>query len=316
MKPIIVPRTYDYVGVYLTDKCHLSCCYCITQHHQARFGSYKYSYLKTEDWIKGLNRLVLPEGIPITLQGGEPFLFKGIWKILENVKQKIDIMTALPSFLKREDLIKLKTLDWNKRKALYPTIRVSYHKGQNDYKDLIKRIAELQDILSIGLYYLSEPSQSEEEVSELKSFAKKYNVELRLKEFLGDYGDEKIGNLLYPEAASGINLSRRVLCKNTVVPIAPDGNVYLCHSDLYFNRREKALGNILDEDFMFPKDFLPCDNYGLCNECDVKVKTNHNQEYGYTSVTIQPADDKPIPKLDFKDDFTGTFVKYSSGKFK
>jgi len=287
MRTITIPSHYDYVGVYLTDKCHLACPYCITMHHQSSFSRHQLRYLKPDEWIDGLNRLILPPDVPITLQGGEPFLYKGIWQLLEEVNHKIDLLTALPPFIKRKDFLSLKTREWNKRIAPYPTIRVSYHKGQNNYKELIERIADVQDILSIGLYYLAGPHHTEEEVAAVREYARTYKVEVRPKEFLGEYQGTTHGNYLYPEAACGQRQGMTVLCKNTVVPIAPDGMVYRCHSDLYFNRRESALGNIGQGTFDFSQDYLPCENYGLCSECDVKVKTNHYQEYGYTSVDIK-----------------------------
>lgn len=287
MKQIIVPSDYDYIGVYLTDKCPYDCSYCITRHHHAKFGRFKYKHLTADQWISALNRLELPKDVPITFQGGEPFIYQEIWKILEGIRHKVDIMTALPPFLTKEHFLKVKTLAWNKREAPYPTIRVSYHKGQNDYKVLIERIADLQDSLSIGLYYLDHPAVSEEEIRMIREYAQKYKVELRIKEFLGVYEGKQYGALLYPEAIAGERLGKKVFCRNTVVPVAPDGTIFLCHSDLYFNRKEAALGNILDDSFGFPKSHLPCDNYGLCNECDVKIKTNHYQQYGYTSVDIK-----------------------------
>jgi len=292
MKKIKIPENYDYVGVYLTDKCHLNCSYCITKHHGASFIGNGDVYLDKTQWIKGLNRLVLPEGVPLTLQGGEPFLYKGIWDILENIEFKADILTALPPYLNVEYFKNLKNLDWNKREAPYPTIRVSYHKEQHDYKELIERIADLQEILSIGLYYLDYPINDESEINELKKYAKKYGVELRSKSFLGYYKGRQYGELFYKDAADGFKKNYPVLCKNSVVPIAPDGSIYRCHSDLYFKRTELALGNILDDEFVFPVEHQLCNNYGLCNECDIKVKTNHNQEFGYTSVNIKFIDEE------------------------
>lgn len=286
MNKIIIPTNYDYIGVYLTDKCHLSCSYCITRHHDAPFGKVKYDYLQPEEWIKGLNRLVLPNDVPVTLQGGEPFLYKGIWEILDSVEHKVDIMTALPSNVTIEQFNNLASLDWNKRPAPYPTIRVSYHQGQNNYKELVERIAELQEVVSIGLYYLDHPGM-QDEIADLRKYAKKYKIELRSKEFLGGYNGQTYGTFLYPGAAQGKRQGISVLCKNTVVPIAPDGAIYRCHSDLYFNRHDLALGSILTSNFVFPTSHLPCSRFGLCSECDVKIKTNHYQVYGYTSVDIK-----------------------------
>ena len=39
-----------------------------------------------------------------------------------------------------EQFKKLKTLDWNKRDAPYPRVRVSYHKGQNKFEDIITEL--------------------------------------------------------------------------------------------------------------------------------------------------------------------------------
>ena len=287
MNKIWIPQNYDYVGVYLTDKCHLRCPYCITRHHDAVFGSYKMSYLTSAEWVTGLNRLVLPADVPISFQGGEPFLYPGIWDILDRIEHKVDIMTALPGFLTKAHFQRLKTLDWNKREAPYPTVRVSYHKGQNDYRELVDRIADLQDILSIGLYYLEHPENTPEELAAVKAYAEQRGVELRSKEFLGVYQGKTYGTFRFPDAAVGRALGMKVWCRNTVVPIAPDGLIYLCHSDLYFNRRGRSLGHVLDGEFVFPQGYTQCEAYGLCSECDIKVKTNHYQQYGYTSVDIK-----------------------------
>ena len=288
MNTIIIPVDYDYVGVYLTNECFLRCPYCITSHHGSNFiGRKSVNSLSPKEWIRALNRLVLPKNVPITLQGGEPFLYKGIWDILDNITHKVDIMTALPPFLGKKSFLKLKSLDWNKRESPYPTIRVSFHKGQNDFKELVERIAELDDFLNIGLYYLSHSAISEAEIAAMKDYAKEKDVEFRSKEFLGIHDGKMYGIIKYPGSVDGKIQGITVHCKNTVVPVAPDGEIYLCHSDLYFNRRDRSLGNILDNTFAFPNGHLPCLNFGLCSECDVKVKTNHYQQYGYTSVNIR-----------------------------
>ncbi len=287
MEKIIVPDNYDYVGVYITNKCHLRCPYCITEHFDAEYKEKHRELLSAEQWVTHLNRFVLPEDVPITLQGGEPFVFKNIWHFLENMEHPVDIMTALPDWVTKEKFLALKTLGWNKREAPYPTIRVSWHKGQNDFRDLIPRIAELQTLLSIGLYYIEHPGYEINEIEELKAMANDYGIELRSKEFLGEWEGEHLGTYRYQGASNGKVLAVPVMCKNSVVPIGPNGNIYRCHSDQYFEREDLALGNVTDQSFAFPEQHQFCSNYGLCSECDVKVKTNHYQQYGYTSVDIQ-----------------------------
>ncbi len=284
---IVVSESYDYIGIYLTNKCHLNCDYCITAHYGSGFQNECIEYLSPVQWIESLNRLVLPADVPITLQGGEPFLYKGIWEILEGLRHKIDILTALPPFLTREHFLKLKTLQWNKRKAPYPTIRVSYHKGQHDYRELIRRIAGFNDILSIGLYCLEHPSCKEEEIAEVERLGKKFGVEVRRKQFLGCWNGKLYGTFKYPDACTGKRNGLSVKCRNTVVPVAPNGDVYRCHSDMYFRRQSLKIGSILDKGLEIKNKYYNCNNYGTCSECDVKIKTNRYQVYGYTSVDIK-----------------------------
>jgi len=287
---VAVPADYDYVGVFLTEACHLSCGYCITRHHGARYGSKAgglgYRRLRAEQWIAGLNRLVLPADVPITLQGGEPFLYPGIWKLLGGIRHKVDILTALPESVGVEHFRRLPTLAWNQREAPYPRIRVSYHRGQHDWRRLLERIAALQELVSIGLFYLEAPATPAEEVEAIRGEAERLGVEVRSKEFLGWWEGRHYGTIRYPGACDGRVRGRMVWCRNTVVPIAPDGTIFRCHSDLYFRRTGQALGHVLGA-VRWPTEPEACANFGLCSECDVKVKTNRYQVYGYTSAEIR-----------------------------
>ena len=287
LEPVALPVDYDYVGVYLTEVCHLSCAYCITRHHGAQYGGHGYRRLGVEQWIAGLNRLALPVDVPITLQGGEPFLYPDIWKLLEGLQHKVDILTALPPRVTREHFVGLQTLQWNQRPAPYPRIRVSYHRGQHDWRQLLERIARLQDILSIGLFYLDVPATPPEEGEAIRRTARRLGVEVRSKEFLGWWQGHFHGTIKYPGACEGTRQGRTVWCRNTVVPIAPDGLVYRCHSDLYFRRTQRAIGHVLDTTLQWPTEHTACGSFGLCSECDVKVKTNRYQVHGYTSADIR-----------------------------
>lgn len=282
---VVLPCDTDYIGVYLTNRCFLSCPYCITNYNEPYVNTKGVSELTPGQWITGLNRLQLPTGIPLTFQGGEPFIYQGIWEILENIRHKIDILTALPPSVTPERLQKMKSLDWNKREAPYPTIRVSFHEGQNDYKTLIARIKELQNIVSIGLFAIEHPG-SAALIAEIRAYAKKEGVEFRTKNYLGKWNGKDYVSYKYPDACEGKVTRPHVRCRNTVFPIAPDGNIYRCHADLYAQRRDLAIGNILDEDLELVHRHRDCAFYGTCSPCDVKVKNNHLQKFGYTSVDI------------------------------
>ncbi|MFA5088745.1 MAG: radical SAM protein [Candidatus Omnitrophota bacterium] len=285
LKKVKLPDDIDYIGVYLTNRCFLSCPYCITNYNERYINTKGLKELEPSEWIASLNRLILPEGIPLTLQGGEPFLYRGIWDILENIRHKADILTALPPEVTVEKFKKLKTLDWNKRVSPYPTIRVSYHHGQNDYKSLIDRIRELQGILSIGLFHIEHPAYPGL-AEEIRAYAKERGVEFRTKAFLGEWQGKTCARYKYDDACKGKITRKKVRCRNTVYPIGPNGLIYRCHSDLYARRENLALGCITNPDLKLDHQHTDCYNYGTCSPCDIKVKTNHLQEDGYTSVDI------------------------------
>lgn len=281
-----VPKETDYFGIYLTNRCFLSCPYCITNFNQQFINQKYFNELEPSQWFEGLNRLKIPEGIPLTFQGGEPFLYKGIGEILNNIRHKVDILTALPHQVTPEFFHKLKTLDWNKRPSPYPTIRVSFHKDQNNYKDLILRIKELQKFLKIGLYHINHPAYPGL-IEEIRDYAEEHGVEFRTKSYLGTWEGKMYGEYKYADACVGRPTRKNVECKNTVFPIGPDGTIYRCHSDLYAIRRELSIGNILDPDLVLEHKYRDCAYYGTCIPCDIKIKTNHLQQHGYTSVDIR-----------------------------
>ncbi len=283
---VIVPSDTDYIGIYLTNRCFLSCSYCITNMFNPYVNTKILKELSASDWISSINRLKLPDGVPITLQGGEPFLHKGIWEILENVNQKIDILTALPENVTVQAVKALKALDWNKRDAPYPTIRVSFHPGQNDYKVLIDRISKLQEFLSIGLFHIEHPEYLNL-TDEICQYAKRRGVEFRTKSFLGIWNKEMYGRYKYLDAAVGHVVKKSVQCRNTALPVAPDGIIYRCHSDLYATRNDLSLGRLSDPDLKIEHTYRQCGNYGLCSPCDIKIKTNHLQQDGYCSADIK-----------------------------
>ncbi len=288
---VSVPFETDYIGIYLTNRCFLSCAYCVTNYINKYINIKKINELTPAQWMSALNRLQLPPGVPLTFQGGEPFLYQGIWELLENVHQKIDILTALPPQITPQHFKALRTLDWNKRDAPYPTIRVSFHHGQNDYKKLIERIKEFQDIVSIGLFHIEHPSYPHL-TEEIRAYARKQGVEFRTKMFLGSWQGKMYGRYKYPDACRGQRTGKKVRCKNIVLPVAPDGLIYRCHADLYACRSDVAIGHLLDPDLKIENRHRDCLFYGACNPCDIKVKTNHLQEDGFCSVDIVVDDDK------------------------
>jgi len=245
-------------------------------------------HLTADEWIKAADRLVLRDDLPLTLQGGEPTLHKGFYDIVNKVKEsiKMDLLTNM--HFDTDEFIKNVPVWRFTRKAPYASIRASYHPGQNNIDELIKKTFKLQDAgFRVGIYSLSSPDvKTKEHVEAVRARCLKDGIDFRYKEFLGEWDGKLHGMFKYDGSVMGRD-TRWCECRTTELIVDPAGHVYKCHADLYKGR--SPIEHILDEDFNGEslREFRPCDKYGDCNPCDVKVKTNRFQIFGHTSVEIR-----------------------------
>ena len=139
-------RPHNYVAFFLTLACNLQCPYCINLHGAgSRYQRAKRANLTAEEWIKSANRLVLRDDLPLTFQGGEPTLHNGFYKIVNEVKKEIKMDLLTNMVFDVEEFIKNVPIWRFLREAPYAAIRVSYHPGQNDINDLIKKTLKMQE---------------------------------------------------------------------------------------------------------------------------------------------------------------------------
>ncbi len=287
---IAIENNCNYIAAFLTMACTYKCSYCINA-----FGGKRLHYksLSAQQWIDGLSRLTNLEHqeglVPITLQGGEPSLHPGFYDIINGLPDriKVDILTNLDfdidEMIAKVDPARLE------RNAPYAPIRVSYHPTECKLEDLFDRALKLMAAgFRIGIYGVLHPNQ-QEIILEAQAKGQALGIDFRTKEFLGFHNDRLYGHFKYPEACS---LKRPVTgpgsgtvwCKTTEVLLSPDGGVFRCHHDLY--EQKPPVGNILDPQYQISSEYLPCDYFGMCNPCDIKVKTNRLQQFGHTSVDI------------------------------
>jgi hypothetical protein len=280
LPPVTIPPDYNYVAVFLTLECNLRCSYCIN-----RFGDLAVvrRLLTGEQWQAGLNRFEAASDLPVTLQGGEPTLHPDFFSIVNGIKPdlNIDLLTNL-EFSPERFMAEIPPARMQ-REAPYASIRVSYHPQAM----LIEPLAAKAELLlsagySIGIWGVLHP-EYEKEVRSAQEYCISRGIDFRTKDFLGEHDGKMYGELSYPEACNR-NVNRSVRCRTTELIIGPDGAVYRCHGDLYAGR--EPIGNILDPDLTVTREFRRCDNYGLCNPCDIKLKTNRFQDFGHTSVEI------------------------------
>ena len=183
----------------------------------------------------------------------------------------------MDEFIKKVDPARIK------RKSPYASIRASYHPEQMKLGDLIQKTLKLMDVkFSVGIWGVLYPGW-EKVVLDAQQECKKLNIDFRVKEFLGEYTGRLYGIYKYPGACDG-KFKKKVKCKTTELLIDSQGSVFRCHADLYSGKNE--IGSILDPGFEMEDKFRDCSDFGHCNPCDVKVKTNRFQQYNHTSVEI------------------------------
>ena len=303
MNDIELPDHFNYIAVFLTFSCQLRCTYCINHHGGNLVKGRKMS---TEDWIHGLNRLKCRD-IPITIQGGEPTVYKGFYDLIAGIKPEIsiDLLTNLEVDIER--FSKSIPPERMHRKAPYANIRVSYHEGQSDFHTTCERVLTLQRAgYSIGVFEVNHPDYRPQ-VQSRKRIACEMGIDWRIKEFLGPWKGVNYGTFRYPNAVNDRNL-RHCMCRTSELLVDPSGNVFRCHSDLYANRG--GIGHLLDKDISSVLGkWKWCGVYGKCNSCDIKVKNDRFQQFGHSSVEIKEIEEPHLTNKDYVKEVENTYGK-------
>ncbi len=274
-----LPKEINYAEAYLTLNCNLNCPYCINDPDDRVVRKRK--EMTAEEWINSLNKVDFGD-IPLTLGGGEPTIHPGFFEIVQGIKPitKLDLLTNLK--LDKKKFIKMINPDRFSRSdnPAYKSIRVSYHVSQMDQNEISDGVAELQSAgYSIGLFGINHPDNVSENM-QMAEIARQKNIYFFVKDFLGEAHGQQYGTLAYPDATNGN--PRNVRCRSKELLIAPEGNVYRCHRDLY--HAENPIGHISEDVELYK--FRDCSKYGECNPCDVKLKTNRFLRAGNCQVEI------------------------------
>jgi hypothetical protein len=265
--------------------------------------------MEPQDWISAIAKLPISDTLPITLQGGEPTVYKGFYDICayEPFWGKMDLLTNLELNI-NEFMWKVSPLAF-KRKAPYASIRVSWHIGQNSGPELLKRVSTLVDKgYQVGIWAVDHPDHTNEiKAAQLEAW--NMGIDFRLKEFLGPHEGKEYGTFKYPNSVNDINL-RYCECRTTEILISPDGQIFRCHSDLYANRL--PIGNVRNMDNSLLNKWVPCAVYGKCNSCDVKVKNDRFQQGGWSSVQIKNISSVYKENNDYVKEVINTYGKQDS----
>jgi len=278
---------HNYVAFFLTFACNLKCPYCINLHDGGSRQAMSKPTMSVADWVRAAGRLRLRADLPLTLQGGEPTLYPGFYRLVNEMRPdlKCDLLTNL-SFDVAEFAANV-PLERFVRDAPYAPIRVSYHPGQNDIEELIRKYFFLVEKgFRIGIYGILHPDeQLRGHILKVQERCQNLGIDFRTKEFLGEWEGCVYGEMKYPGAVVGGQM-RSCRCRTSELLVDPGGFVYKCHADLFRGRVPYA--HILDSDLSENSidAFRDCGFYGDCNPCDIKIKTNRFQKFGHTSVDI------------------------------
>lgn len=274
-----IPTGYTYAEVYLTFRCNLGCSYCINAHKGI---SRKRNELTGPQWVECLSQYEWGD-LPITFGGGEPTLHPDFYDIVNGLPEsiKVDLLTNLSFRL--EDFV----ARTNPKRFCAPTlsgykgIRVSYHAEKMNRYELVEKVAYLQDAgYPIGIFGINHPTALADNI-EMAELARKHRVYFFIKDFLGEINGTQFGYYRYPEALDGAEKTRR--CRTNELIVGPDGGIFRCHYDLYTDK--SAVGFIRSG--MPEWKMQTCTYCGLCNPCDVKMKTNRFLQAGHSSVEIE-----------------------------
>jgi hypothetical protein len=277
------PARLNYIGVFLTLDCNLTCAYCINDPLQAGSRSALFSgrspQLTPEEWVRGLNRLPVRRDLPITLQGGEPTIYaanKGLGEIIRGTAHPIDLLTNL--VLKPDKLAAALNGSAHRlrRDATYPSIRVSWHRaemervwGADGFSTLIEHclalrglgltVSDVKSETDVGIYVVEHPDNP---VTNEMRAAASGKVYLETKEFLGMSDGRLHGTYLYPFSTNlveGGHYDRTLTCecRTSELLLDPAGFLWRCHFYLYetWSKRRpiRALDRLRSVDFAFAR---------------------------------------------------------------
>jgi MoaA/NifB/PqqE/SkfB family radical SAM enzyme len=279
-----VPKRINYIAAFLTFNCQLGCSYCI---NKSGFLA-KTPTISYQSWIRGLSRLQTRADLPITLQGGEPTVFKGFYDLVKGLPRtlKLDLLTNgqfdIDKFIRHIELKKFI------REAKYAPIRFSFHAETMEPSDTVRRMLKLRRAgFKVGVWAVDVPLYKKENEA-MRKLCEEFELDFRWKEFLAPtYGTYKIPTSVFQTK------TRSCHCKTTEILISPSGYIHRCHADLYADRN--PIGHMLDRKLPDLDIWRACDFLGKCNPCDQKIKTNRLQEYGHTSVEILENEHANVP---------------------
>jgi MoaA/NifB/PqqE/SkfB family radical SAM enzyme len=236
-------------------RCNYNCSYCVNWKIPCEERD-------TEYWVKGFNKI--ETDLPITIGGGEPSLHEGFIDIINNVPQKVDILTNLSFDV--DYFIKNVRLDKFDDTKTFAPIRISFHPNMMKIKDtVLLKVKLLMDAgFRVGVYAI-ECEQCKDVINFLKTQTwLDFQTKPLLSNIMGTYPP------LEP-----------IQCRIKELLFGPDGRVYRCYHDVY--KQENPIGTMEFVESVEFK-FRECIHSDECHPCDIKIKRDRFGIPGYCAI--------------------------------
>jgi hypothetical protein len=254
-----VCKISPYWSIFLTYSCTADCSYCVQNYSfkSGRKDSPLRGILPPESWLL-LNDLPnRPYSIVIT--GGEPFLYKRLADVLIGLSgfSQVQVVTNL-TLDPAEVVEKVRSVD---TRILF---ECSYHERAIDFEIFLARSTLIKEAGLLGSVRIVDVDSARTR-KRIKDFALN-GIKVQSLFQVGMKGDHVLV-MSNPEAS---NLARKppVLCRTKLVLFAPNGDVYNCHTKLYWGDSSSTFGNITTG-FSIPDEYCVCYDYGYCHPCQI-----------------------------------------------
>ena len=250
IKPKISKGSFDgLLRIYPTLECNLACPYCVNEQGSIRASQSSFTQRTPEEWSRAINRI----GRGVVFTGGEPTLYKGFYRLLNLIDEKIKILIYSNMIFNVQEFI-----DEVQREIIF---YLSYHPSYGSHYIFIENYKKL---LEAGRYQLTVHAilwmKQKKYIREVKRDFIKSGIPMVLD------SDQMLGF-----AGCGQRLRVKARCRRRIILVAPDGTRYQCVSKMI--RQVDPMENIIDGELHKDELNAVCNDYGFCAACDALGET-------------------------------------------
>jgi MoaA/NifB/PqqE/SkfB family radical SAM enzyme len=279
-----MPFCLPQIIFHPTLACNYRCSYCLHQKYLPKDASVR-NIIEPQEWGKLLNKF--PRSL-ITISGGEPLSYNGIYELLELISKKHILSQMVTNISVNPDIL----LKLNK---LGMRVMTSFHKEMSSFEDYFQRVKYLKDRgCNIVVNYVGTPDNLKDYAKYKKIFKDELGVMMRLdaqedivikeldKKYLEDikvHGENYITN----RHKTDNHEPKRCLGGSKYFIVMPNADVYRCYEGFWYtvspayngvaspkDKDSFYLGNLRQDSFSMEKVRHIC-NSPCKSSCDIEL---------------------------------------------